>query len=287
MKKAKLQLITILMLVMGVMAGAAFAAQNSGKMKVQIPPAPELYATAPQPLTANQCGQCHPSLFGNIRDNGAKHRFDCQKCHSVIHAYSPRKNNYDEVMPKCGTCHEQPHGAKITACSTCHTNPHTPKAVAMNATLMNACSQCHSGPQEQLLKFKSKHTKLACSKCHTAHGLKPSCFNCHKPHHAGQEVTTCNKCHSVHSPLQVTYTKDSPAVTCGSCHTKVFAKWQKTESKHAKVNCAFCHRDKHRFIPQCRECHPTPHPEGIIGKFPKCLSCHLDVHDLPVRPKKK
>jgi len=286
-KVAKLHILTAVILVLSVMAAVAFAAEGSGKVKVQIPPDPQLYSTEPQPLTVQQCAQCHPSVFRNIRDDGGKHRFDCQKCHSTFHVFNPKKGNYDAIMPKCDTCHNQPHGAKVTDCLGCHSNPHTPKKVAMTAALAGACSQCHPGPQEQLTKFASKHSKVACNICHTAHGLIPSCFNCHKPHTPGQEIATCTKCHPVHRPLQVTYPTDSPAATCGVCHTKVYNTWQKTASKHAKVNCALCHHTRHKYKPQCTECHAAPHSAGILARYPQCLTCHLDVHDLPVGPKKK
>ena len=287
MRVVKRQILAVIMLALWVCASAAFGAQENGKLKVKIPPAPELYRAEPQPLTVAQCGQCHPGLFRNLKDDGGKHRFDCQKCHVSFHAYSPRKNNFDAIMPKCATCHNDPHGPKVTDCANCHANPHTPKKVAMNSRLVNACGQCHPGPQEQLTKFPSKHTKLGCTRCHTSHGLIPSCFTCHKPHLQGQELSTCTKCHPVHKPLQITYEKDSPAATCGACHKKVYGTWQKTASKHGKVNCAMCHHSKHKYVPQCTECHPAPHPKGILERFPKCLNCHLDVHDLPVRPKKK
>jgi hypothetical protein len=286
MKHLKITLIAATIMVIWATAGAALAAEASGKLKVQIPASPELYITDPQPLTIAQCGQCHPSLYKNLKDDGGKHRFDCQKCHASFHVYNPRKANYDAIMPKCATCHNDPHGPKVTDCATCHTNPHAPKKVAMTARLTNACGQCHTGPQEQLVKFPSKHTKVACTKCHTSHGYKPSCFACHKPHHTGQELATCTKCHPVHQPKQITYGKDSPAVTCGACHTKVYGTWQKTTSKHGKVNCATCHHTKHKYVPQCTECHPKPHNKAFLARFPKCLTCHLDVHDLPVGGKK-
>ena len=286
MKAAIRHIISAVILILSFTAGMAFAAQENAKLKVQIPPDPQLYSKTPQPLTVEQCGQCHPSVFHNIKEAGGKHTFDCQKCHKEFHVYNPKKANYDAIMPKCDTCHNQPHGAKVTDCATCHTNPHSPGKVAMNATLISACSQCHPGPQEQLNKFTSKHTRVACNSCHTSHGLIPSCFNCHKPHVAGQELATCATCHPVHRPLQITYPADSPAATCGACHTGVFSKWQKTASKHAQVNCALCHHTKHKYVPQCSECHGTPHTPAIHSRYPKCLSCHLDAHDLPVGPKK-
>jgi hypothetical protein len=285
-KVTKRHIILAVILLTSVMAAVALAAEGNGKLKVQIPTDPQLYSKTPQPLTAEQCAQCHPSTFQSIKENGGKHRFDCQKCHSTFHVYNPKKANYDAIMPKCDTCHNKPHGEKVADCSTCHSIAHTPKNVAMSAALANACSTCHPGPQEQLTKFTSKHSKVACNTCHTAHGLIPSCFNCHKPHFKDQERETCAKCHPVHRPLQVTYEKDTPSATCGSCHTAVYNKLQNTASKHKTVNCALCHHTKHKYVPQCSECHGNPHSAGLHARYPKCLTCHLDVHDLPVRPKK-
>lgn len=286
MRGTKRQIIAAIMVALCVIAGSAFAAQGTGKLKVQIPVAPEMYASTPQPLTASQCGQCHPSLYANLKDNGGKHRFDCQKCHTAFHVYNPKKGNYDAIMPKCANCHTDPHGPKVTDCAGCHSNPHAPKKIAITTKLTGACVQCHPGPQEQLTKFPSKHTKVACTRCHTSHGYIPSCFNCHKPHHEGQKLDTCAKCHPVHRPLQITYEKDTPAVTCGSCHKKAFGDWKKTPSKHGKVNCAVCHHGKHKYVPKCTECHPAPHAKGILSRYPNCLTCHINVHDLPVGAKK-
>lgn len=265
------------------LATLAFAAEGKKIATVTIPPAPELYATEPPPLTVSQCGQCHTGVFRNLKNDGSKHRFDCQKCHTTFHSYNPKKGGWEAMMPKCSSCHAEPHGKNITDCANCHTNPHTPKKVAMEARLVNACGDCHKSPKEQLAAFPSKHSKLGCTRCHTSHGLIPSCFNCHKPHHEGQELATCTKCHPVHKPKVITYGKDAPAVTCGSCHGKIYAKWQKTPSKHAKVNCATCHHDKHGYVPKCTECHAAPHKQEILKHFPNCLSCHLDVHDLPAK----
>ena len=68
-----------------------------------------LYEVTPQPLQVSQCGQCHPSHFGNLKETGGLHRFDCRECHEVFHAYNPLKKNYAEIMPKCATRH---HTAK-------------------------------------------------------------------------------------------------------------------------------------------------------------------------------
>ena len=270
--------LSLLLVALLLIASTSFAAKLA---TVDIPTQPELYAASPAPLAPSQCAQCHNGPFESLKENGGKHRFACQDCHKVFHAYSPRKNNYDEIMPKCTSCHTEIHGPAAKDCSSCHTNPHAPRKVGLSPRLTSSCAVCHPGPKAQLVQFPSKHSLFGCEKCHTSHGFKPSCAACHKPHFQGQAYSTCTKCHSVHKPKQVTYTKSEPAATCGACHTKIFAKWKGTASKHGKVNCATCHHDKHGYVPQCTECHKAPHPKAILDRFPKCLGCHLDVHDLP------
>lgn len=263
---------------------AAFAAKFA---TVDIPVRSDLYSVTPVPLAPTQCAQCHIGQFDSLKDNGGQHRFECQGCHKVFHAYNPKKGNYEALMPKCSSCHTDIHGPANKDCGTCHTNAHTPRKVAMTNRLANTCTTCHAKPKADLVQFPSKHSLLGCAKCHTSHGFKPSCSMCHKPHYQGQEYTTCTKCHSVHKPKQVTFPANEPAMTCGSCHAKIYAKWQASPSKHAKVLCAQCHHDKHGYIPQCTECHKQVHPAGILAKFPKCLGCHLDVHELPGMGAKK
>ncbi|MDA8163894.1 MAG: hypothetical protein M0017_02515 [Desulfobacteraceae bacterium] len=242
------------------------------------------YAAAPQPLTVTQCGQCHPGVFRNLKENGGRHQFQCQNCHQQLHAFNPVKNNWAEIMPKCSQCHEQPHGDKVTECLKCHSNPHTPRKVAMDATLTAACGQCHSGPAGDLAAFPSAHTQQGCAACHQAHGQIPSCLDCHEPHVTGQEVAACLGCHPAHKPLQVTYDTKADPATCGSCHDKVYGEWRATASKHGKVNCAECHTS-HGFVPQCASCHGQPHDAALLKKFQGCLACHIDVHNLPVKKK--
>jgi hypothetical protein len=273
-----------LVLTMALAVFSHAAPQAKSIATVTIPPAPEQYASEPQPLTATQCGQCHTGPYRNLKDDGGRHRFACQNCHNVFHAYNPRKGNWDAIMPKCASCHAAPHGAKITDCAACHANPHAPKKIAATAQLANACFDCHGSVREQLVQKPSKHTKVACMTCHTSHGFKPSCFTCHKPHTEGQALSTCIPCHPVHQPLQIKFGKDVPSKTCAGCHAKIFNTLSKNTSKHRTVACVTCHKDRHRYIPQCSDCHGKPHKQVIHDKFPRCLTCHIDVHDLPVMP---
>lgn len=275
---AKTSRLSLLLALFILAASTAFAAKLA---TVDIPVQADLYAVQPAPLSPSQCAQCHTGVFGSLKDAGGKHRFGCQQCHKVIHSYNPKKANYDEIMPKCASCHTDVHGPANKDCSTCHTNPHTPRKVAMSQRLAGTCATCHAGPKAELTQFPSKHTQVACDRCHTSHGFKPSCFKCHTPHYKDQPAEACLKCHSVHKPKQVTYQGTDWTQTCASCHSKVYNKWKATPSRHAKVACASCHKSKHGYIPQCAECHKAPHPKSILDRFPKCLACHLDVHDLP------
>jgi hypothetical protein len=242
----------------------------------------DLYATEPQPLTVSQCGQCHPGIFRNLKDDGGQHRIRCQECHEQFHAYSPARNNWAEIMPTCGQCHERPHGERLTDCLTCHSNPHTPRRVAMTEALTSTCGECHSQPAGELAGFPSAHTRQGCAACHQAHGRIPSCLECHQPHVARQEVAACQACHPAHKPLQISYNASADSTTCGSCHNGVFGGWQSTASRHGQVGCAECH-PRHGFIPECTSCHGQPHDADLLKKFPACLACHIDVHDLPVK----
>lgn len=271
----------------GIMIAVAFtgislaATQGKKIATVAIPPTPELYAAEPQPLTAAQCTQCHTGQFRDLKDGGGRHRFSCQSCHNTFHAYNPRKGNWDAIMPKCSSCHETPHGPKITECITCHANPHTPRKIAATPLLANSCFNCHGSVREQLVTFPSKHSKVSCMTCHTSHGFKPSCFTCHKSHTEGLTLQACLQCHPVHQPRQIALGKDVPSATCGSCHAKILNTLTKSTAKHRTLACVTCHKDKHRYVPQCSDCHGKPHNQLFHDKFPRCLSCHIDVHDLP------
>jgi len=268
-------------------AGAATTAlAQQAATRTDLPPQDaNLYAIDPQPLTIAQCGQCHTKHFGDLKNAGGKHQFDCRECHEVFHAYNPLKKNYAEIMPDCATCHGQPHGTKHIQCLNCHENPHAPKRVPMTHMLAGICSDCHSPEAAELQKFPSKHTEQECSSCHhNRHGYIPTCAECHEPHFEAQAQATCMQCHPVHQPLTIAFSESVDLKTCSACHIDVYTKWQGTDSKHGDVSCAACHIE-HAMIPECSNCHEPPesHAAKLLEMFPKCLTCHLDVHDLPVK----
>lgn len=243
-----------------------------------------LYSVTPTPLQPAECGQCHLGQFSNLKDSGGKHRFDCQECHEVFHAYNPRKNNYEELMPLCTTCHGEQHGPKQTDCISCHQNPHAPLKVPAMDRLGESCADCHAGPKKELSQFPSLHTEQDCQSCHhEKHGYIPNCSECHDGHYEAQPVQDCSSCHvRVHAPLKIRLPANSVTQTCSGCHDDVYGKWQNTPSKHGKVSCVTCHQE-HGKVPDCRECHSEPHSKMQLEMFPNCLTCHIDVHDLPVK----
>lgn len=269
------------------LSGNAPAGAQPGKAAtVTIPPAPELYSGEPQPLVSSQCGVCHPAVYRAVKDNGGRHRFACEKCHNVSESHNPDNATGKALKPKCASCHDKPHGLKVIVCAECHAYPHTPKKLSAKAPIARLCFECHGAIRDKLAAFKSRHSTIPCMTCHTSHGFKPSCFICHKPHQQGQAVSTCRACHPAHMPRQIQYGTDLPSDICGSCHVKVYAGWKKGLSKHAAISCAACHKNRHRMIPACTDCHGKPHTPAHHNRFPRCLTCHIDVHDIPVMPSK-
>ena len=244
-----------------------------------------IYAIDPRPLTLEQCGQCHSSHFQDIKQTGGKHQFDCRECHTTFHTYNPRKENYAEIMPDCLKCHALVHGENHSQCLFCHDNPHAIQHAPSISRVKNLCVDCHTKQSRQLTLNPSQHTELSCENCHhTSHGLIPSCAECHQPHFATQAFTSCAECHDVHQPLSIIFSENVQLQTCEACHSEVYSKWQGTPSKHGQLSCVSCH-DRHKKIPQCQTCHAPPpsHSKTMLEKFPRCLDCHLDVHDLPVK----
>jgi predicted CXXCH cytochrome family protein len=241
------------------------------------------YNVDPEPMTVAECGRCHAFHFRNLKSEGGGHRFDCRDCHERFHAYNPRRANYAELMPRCATCHGDYHGGKQLDCLSCHEDPHAPKRPIAMTKLTPLCAGCHTAPAQGLQGSPSAHTKQSCDACHSErHGRVPSCAECHQPHFTGQAQAGCTSCHPAHTPLASAFRPDTDPKTCAACHDGAFAAWSRTRSKHGKVNCAACHQ-QHRAVPDCAACHPSSHNPAFLARFPKCLDCHLDVHDLPTK----
>jgi len=241
----------------------------------------------PKPILSNtDCVKCHSAAPAAIAANGRAHKTEigCQDCHAG-HPPTVKK-----IIPLCSQCHSDKPHYKLVNCQRCHTNPHTPKIIKLPKDITAECLTCHTKQNEKLKQFKSKHSALSCSFCHSTHGKIPLCTQCHKSHSPDMLVGDCKRCHQAHMPSVVTYTSDTANNLCASCHKKASVLHTKTDTKHNKVSCVACHKDKHKMVPSCQTCHGAPHPARIMARFNKCSFCHNIAHDLnrwePEAPKK-
>lgn len=255
-------------------AGTAAAAEGS------------VYNVEVKPLTVADCARCHTSQFNRIKDQGAKHtQVVCTDCHEVFHAYNPLKNNYAQIMPKCASCHDAPHGTSeaVMNCLTCHQDPHQPLvSIPVPTALEGQCRICHTTVAQSLRDKPSKHTAEDCSSCHSQkHGRIPVCSECHESHSPKVEmgVADCLACHPVHTPLQISYPLTQNKEVCGGCHEDPYNQLAAKQTKHSALTCAKCH-PSHGQLMACQECHGEPHSETIHQKYLECGICHKIAHDL-------
>ena len=255
-----------------------------------------LYTETPRSLTPVECGSCHGGEYKRLRESNSKHRFECTDCHEQLHGYVPTKNNYADIMPKCSSCHDLPHGEAFTQCLQCHQDPHTPLDIPFSGVEQKiknkagknvvACEVCHSDSEGQEMEtYPTKHnTEVGCTGCHAdKHGVRPTCFDCHEPHVAEQVYADCLVCHRPHSAKNILqYPEEMPNNVCGSCHTQIYDNLQANHTKHSELQCASCHVS-HGQIPRCQQCHDEPHGAGVHKRYPNCLECHVDPHNLPVK----
>jgi len=268
------------------------------KAEQQAAPAP-LYTEVPKSLSPVECASCHNGQYVRLQQSKSKHRFDCLKCHDQLHANIPSKNNYEEILPKCTTCHKLFHGEAFPTCSQCHQDPHSPLTIPFSGVKQNvknqagedvvSCEVCHYDSEgKEMETYPSKHNsaKVGCTGCHgdEQHGVRPTCFKCHKPHTPEQTYADCLVCHRPHSAKKILpYPKEISNTVCAACHGKIYGKLQANQTKHTALQCAACHVT-HGQIPRCQECHKEPHGDAVHKRFPNCLDCHVDPHDLPVKP---
>lgn len=227
-------------------------------------------------LTNEDCAKCHDKAPADISAGGGAHKtsVSCQDCHA---GHPPK---VAQIVPKCSQCHSGKAHYQLQGCNSCHTNPHRPKNISFDRKVTDACLTCHTEQIKVLKGHQSKHSELPCAFCHSVHRKKPECTQCHKPHAKGMAATDCNRCHQAHMPNVVTYKENTPSKDCASCHGTAFEELSASKSKHRSITCATCHQDKHKTVPNCQDCHGTPHPPSMMSRFGKCGECHNTAHDL-------
>ncbi len=231
------------------------------------------------PVKNSQCGACHGDIVTEFAKNGAGHakKLSCTKCHG---AHPPRQEG---VIPKCSKCHDQKakkHYAQ-KGCTKCH-DPHSPKKVDFShlKSVRKICLGCHANVGKTMKRHPSFHAKLQCNKCHPIHGEYKSCLKCHKGHSKDMKYGDCLRCHIPHYPKPPVFAKKVPSKLCGSCHQKEYKAQLTDKSKHARLQCIYCHTRRHRVIRKCETCHGKPHDAPLHRNFPNCLKCHNDPHHL-------
>lgn len=153
-------------------------------------------------------------------------------------------------------------------------------AFGENAVLeTDDCVKCHTAIVQQVAEAGNKHkSEVSCLDCHegkhppgTAKGsLIPQCSKCHtdQPHF---QLQNCMGCHSnPHQPLNIVLEGEGQKAACNTCHPSIVQEIDTHKSAHAGFSCSFCH-EKHRFKPDCLDCHEA-HVEG--QKFENCITCH-------------
>ena len=265
MKSLKcVSLVVVLFLIIGI--STHLAVPYSGVARAETQPA----------LLDEDCMKCHAGPPADIAAAGGKHKgVGCSGCH-IGHPPKVKK-----PIPKCSQCHMRKPHYELKGCLGCHRNPHTPLKISFRANVKEPCLTCHTDQIKQLRENKSKHTSLNCLMCHSEHRKVPQCTQCHKPHSAEMAAADCRNCHKAHMPKVVTYTDGIQSKECGSCHRKAFVILRDSKSKHKYFTCVFCHKERHKMILGCLDCHGSPHQEtGLMATLPFCSDCHNIAHDL-------
>lgn len=229
-------------------------------------------------LSSSDCIKCHSQVAKTVDSKGGKHKtavncLDCHKGHPPMVAK-------EKIIPACSECHSGKPHFELPNCNSCHSDPHSPLDMKLGKDIKEPCLTCHSAQGKEMKQEPSKHANLACTICHTVHKEIPPCTRCHKPHTAEMTAKDCNGCHPAHRPLTVTYVLETPSNSCAACHQNIFNMLRAGSTKHASLECAYCHREKHKMIPQCEACHGSPHPPQMLVKFKTCNGCHKNAHDL-------
>jgi len=233
-------------------------------------------AIAAPDLSIDDCGKCHEVQPREINTAGAAHesQINCLDCHMGHRPVS--QNN----IPACVQCHEGTDHYSLENCMSCH-NPHQPLNVVLEGELKAECLSCHTEQNAQLVTNPSMHTEVSCNFCHAdTHGNIPDCTECHEPHSTEMVQSDCATCHAAHQPTVLEYPETTQNLLCAACHDTAYDQLLASTTKHRSVGCVECHADKHKTVPQCSDCHGTPHAAGIHAKFPECGSCHNTAHDL-------
>jgi len=266
----------LLMLTMALLLGLAGTAGATDVTSVYQQEIPE--------MTTLECAKCHVQVFEALRDGGGLHQQECRDCHTKFHSFA-KGTPWEERVPSCASCHEQPHGEKLVACLDCHQNAHAPiSSLVVAGALADKCGECHPDENSQLQQQPSAHTEIACAECHQGerHGTRPACSLCHEqPHTPYVDNGSCSGCHQPHAPLVIKYDNKVQSTLCAGCHADQRKFQESSKLKHRSLACVVCHPAEHGNILDCQHCHGLgPHNATLLKNFSGCTDCHGDPHSL-------
>ena len=254
--------------------GMAFVAMTSAGLASQAMAAEKKSS----PLSLEDCGKCHAKVLQVIKTDGLAHRtkLTCIDCHL---GHPPEERN---IIPSCKKCHSGSAHFRLDGCSSCHYNAHSPRKLRLPRKTTGPCLTCHPAQGVDLEKFSSKHTTEGCTNCHETHGLIPVCVNCHRAHSPEMVLSDCRLCHKAHKPKLIRYDNALPSQHCATCHLQVNKTLTTSKTRHKDLRCVLCHKNEHRSIPACVECHPPHSAQSTVQGG--CTMCHQFAHaPVPVR----
>jgi len=143
------------------------------------------------------------------------------------------------------------------------------------------CGRCHESIFNTIRDTGGKHRKK-CRSCHEIfHTYRPgtdwqkavpNCTTCHGQFHGGAFLD-CLSCHgNAHAPIDGLVNMDILAKNCASCHPSQAGEISQYPSAHSEVDCTECHHSRHGYLPNCIECHDTPHTAFVDNNG--CVGCH-------------
>ena len=244
----------------------------------------DIYQQQVPKMTTIECAKCHMSVFTDLRDHGGLHKQQCSDCHEKFHSFTPGIP-WEERVPACNDCHDNPHGEEFVDCKGCHQDGHMPLASLIAAAeLAEQCVSCHQQAAADLLLEDNSHGGQECSDCHQSekHGERPQCNSCHDDSHAEYvDNSGCVTCHPYHQPNKIAYGTEIPSEICAGCHSDQQQELLESEKKHKLLACVICHAEEHGNVTGCSDCHGNgPHNPELLKNFTSCNDCHGSPHGL-------
>ena len=147
------------------------------------------------------------------------------------------------------------------------------------------CEACHTEiktyPHPEI-KYKSKRELsqalyLACKKCHPANYEKTlDSMHAQAAATGNLEAPMCTDCHGAHNVQPPDQPRSLISTTCGDCHTKIYAEYEKSIHGSALI------QEDNLDVPVCTSCHGVhniqdPRTAQFHIYTPDlCASCHAD-----------